>query len=152
VTKVEREARKAWLDSLKVGDEVSVQPMRDGNPSAARPYRREVYWVIDREIGVVATKTQRHSVERFAKANGFMRKTAYHDAAMILPVTESHRATWKAIECRDRLARQFDGLVGSLSVSDDKVIRMCAILDEPETTKPRPSASACRKSSSAPTP
>lgn len=121
MTKVEREEHKAWLASLKPGDEAAVVAT-DGIGTrimTVKGVSRDRIIMNNGRCGM-----------GFRLDNGRVVERNFHGPHMLVPVTEETRKADAARKARDRLwgFRELQG------ISDAKALRIVAILDEPEAT------------------
>lgn len=122
MTKAERAEYKAWLASLKPGDEATVV-----TPDARAPRIMRVKWA-SRDRIFMDDGRGRGCGMGFHLDNGRVVERNFHGPHMLVPVTDSHRFERDVQRARSRLY----GCSECRSISDTKAMRIVAILDEPE--------------------
>ena len=123
MTKEERAEYKSWLASLKAGDEVAIKYVGRGDPG--RPHIVKSVW----SDSIVVDQGKNPALQ-FKLDNGRTWRSAYHGPMQLTPVTNEVRRFELIHSARNRLWG-----IRNEKLTDEKALRIVAILDEPEPTK-----------------
>lgn len=132
MTRAEKDARRAWVASLKVGDEVAVMATFRGNPHPdASPTLYVVFSVNETSAtgGAVSILCRHHATVRDTAFDGDGAAVWGNSKIGIFPITQEIRNQWIARRVALRLSRELNWR-NRLTVS--QLLRIGAILDEAE--------------------
>jgi hypothetical protein len=126
MTKAEKESRRDWVASLKPGDDVVACYTFRGKP---KPNGRQWRATITSGMRLTWTGCQWN---RVFNELGIVAAECDGPAIQISLATDELKREWLVADCTDKIRRAFTGWSKVTQLTDDQIVRMAEILDEPK--------------------
>lgn len=140
MTKTQKAEWKAWVATLKVGDEVAVVPGEKGCPAkgvlvkhvVTSQYGASDAWRTRTADVALRVEVRKRYYTEFE--NGYRKKSPGCIGYAIVPITDEHRRYWQAGEVVEKIREVIGSYGRPAGLTDKQLLRIGAILDEGKKT------------------